>query len=327
MRILITGGAGFIGSHLTERLLSEGHEVVCIDDLSTGSVDNIATIRNHPRYRFHAETIFNRPLISELVDAADVVFHLAAAVGVKRIVDYPVQTIETNVRGSEIVLEAASKKNKRTFIASTSEVYGKSTKIPFSETDDLVLGSTYNSRWAYACSKAIDEFLALAYFRERQLPVTIMRFFNTVGPRQTGRYGMVLPTFVRQALLNEPVTVYGDGQQSRCFGHVFDVVDALLLLLSCDRAPGEIFNIGNTEEVTIENLARKVIAACHSNSQIIHVPYTEAYGPGFEDMSRRVPDISKAREWFGFDPKRSLDNIILSVVEYERSTLSARLGA
>lgn len=326
MRILITGGAGFIGSHLTERLLNEGHEVVCIDDLSTGSVDNIAAIRKHPRYRFHAETIFNRPLTSELVDAADVVFHLAAAVGVKRIVDYPVQTIETNVRGSEIVLEAASKKNKRTFIASTSEVYGKSTKIPFSETDDLVLGSTYNSRWAYACSKAIDEFLALAYFRERKLPVTIVRFFNTVGPRQTGRYGMVVPTFVRQALLNEPVTVYGDGRQSRCFGHVFDVVDGLLSLLGCDRAPGEIFNLGNTEEVTIEDLAKKVIAACNSKSDIVHIPYTDAYGPGFEDMFRRVPDITKANSWVGFTPKRSLDTIIASVVDYERSALSTRQG-
>ena len=327
MRILITGGAGCIGSHLTERLLNGGHEVVSIDDLSTGSVDNITAVRNHPRYRFHAESIFNRPLTSELVDAADVIFHLAAAVGVKRIVDYPVQTIETNVRGSEIVLEAASKKSKRIFIASTSEVYGKSTKIPFSETDDLVLGSTYNSRWAYACSKAIDEFLALAYFRERRLPVTILRFFNTVGPRQTGRYGMVLPTFVRQALLNEPVTVYGDGTQSRCFGHVFDVIDGLLLLLNCDRAPGEIFNLGNTEEVSIEDLARKVIAACNSDSEIVHIPYNEAYGPGFEDMFRRVPDISKAREWVGFTPKRSLDNVIASVAEYERTALTARQGA
>lgn len=326
MRILITGGAGFIGSHLTERLLAEGHEVVCIDDLSTGSVDNIAAIRRHPRYRFHAETIFNRPLTSELVDAADVVFHLAAAVGVKRIVDYPVQTIETNVRGSEIVLEAASKKNKRTFIASTSEVYGKSTKIPFCETDDLVLGSTYNSRWAYACSKAIDEFLALAYFRERRLPVTIVRFFNTVGPRQTGRYGMVLPTFVRQALMNEPVTVYGDGRQSRCFGHVADVVEALLLLLGCERAPGEIFNIGNTEEISIEDLAKRVIAASHSRSEIVYVPYSEAYGPGFEDMSRRVPDISKAREWVGFDAKRSLDTIIKSVIDFEKAAVAARQG-
>lgn len=327
MRILITGGAGFIGSHLTERLLREGHEVVCIDDLSTGSVDNIAEVRMHPRYRFHAETIFNRPLTSELVDAADVVIHLAAAVGVKRIVDFPVQTIETNVRGSEIVLEAASKKNKRTFIASTSEVYGKSTKIPFCETDDLVLGSTYNSRWAYACSKAIDEFLALAYFRERQLPVTILRFFNTVGPRQTGRYGMVLPTFVRQALLNEPVTVYGNGEQSRCFGHVADIVDGVLLLLDCERAPGEIFNLGNTEEVTIENLAKKVIAACNSRSEIVHIPYSEAYGPGFEDMFRRVPDLGKAQEWVGFTPKRSLDTIIASVIDHERVTITARQGA
>jgi UDP-glucose 4-epimerase len=327
MRILITGGAGFIGSHLTERLLRERHEVVCIDDLSTGSVDNIAELRTHPKYRFHAESIFNRPLTSELVDEADVVIHLAAAVGVKRIVDFPVQTIETNVRGSEIVLEAASQKRKRTFIASTSEVYGKSTKIPFCETDDLVLGSTCNSRWAYACSKAIDEFLALAYFRERQLPVTILRFFNTVGPRQTGRYGMVLPTFVRQALLNEPVTVYGNGEQSRCFGHVADIVDGVLLLLDCERAPGEIFNLGNTEEVTIEDLARKVIAACNSRSQIVHVPYSEAYGVGFEDMFRRVPNIGKAQEWVGFTPKRSLDTIIASVIEHERLTMTARQNA
>ena len=327
MRILITGGAGFIGSHLTERLLRQGHEVVSIDDLSTGSIDNIAEVRTHPKFRFHADTIFNRPLTAELVDAADLVIHFAAAVGVKRIVDSPVQTIETNVRGSEIVLEFASKKKKRTFIASTSEVYGKSTKIPFSETDDLVLGSTYNSRWAYACSKAIDEFLALAYFRERQLPATILRFFNTVGPRQTGRYGMVLPTFVRQALLNEPVTVYGNGEQSRCFGHVADIVDGVLLLLDCERAPGEIFNLGNTEEVTIKDLAKKVIAACNSRSEIVHIPYSEAYGVGFEDMFRRVPNINKAKEWVGFSPKRSLETIITSVVDYERSTMTARQTA
>jgi UDP-glucose 4-epimerase len=327
MRILITGGAGFIGSHLTERLLSLGHEVTAIDDLSTGSIDNVALVRSHPSYKFYADTIFDKRLTSELVDAADVIFHLAAAVGVKRIVDFPVQTIETNVRGSEVVLEAASKKNKRILIASTSEVYGKSSKIPFSETDDLVLGSTYNSRWAYACSKAIDEFLALAYHRERELPVTIVRFFNTVGPRQTGRYGMVLPTFVRQALMNEAVTVYGTGEQSRCFGHVHDVVDGLLLLLDCERAIGEIFNLGNTEEVTILDLAKKVIAACDSKSKIVNVPYSEAYGPGFEDMFRRVPDISKAASWIGFKPKRSLDDIIKSVVEFERSTMVARQNA
>ncbi len=324
MRVLITGGAGFIGSHLTEKLLSLGHHVTCIDDLSTGNFENLSAIREHPNFLFYAESIFNRRLTAHLIEEADLVFHLAAAVGVKRIVDFPVQTIETNVEGTEIVLEAAAKNRKRVFIASTSEVYGKSTKIPFSEMDDLVLGSTYNSRWAYACSKAIDEFLALAYFRERQLPVTIVRFFNTVGPRQTGRYGMVLPTLVRQALLNEPLTVYGTGTQSRCFGHVFDIIQGLLLLLECDRAPGEIFNLGNTEEVSINDLASKVIAACDSTSEIIHIPYSEAYGPGFEDMLRRVPDIRKAREWLGYNPRHDLDAIIHSVVQYERSILTAR---
>lgn len=324
MRILITGGAGFIGSHLAEKLLSFGHHVICIDDLSTGSLENLAAVREHPNLFFYAETIFNRRLTSDLIDNADIVFHLAAAVGVKRIVDFPVRTIETNVEGTEIVLEAAAKSHKRVFIASTSEVYGKSTKIPFCETDDLVLGSTYNSRWAYACSKAIDEFLAFAYFRECHLPVSIVRLFNTVGPRQTGRYGMVLPTFVRQALLNEPLTVYGTGAQTRCFSHVADIVDGLLLLLDCDRGTGEIFNLGNIEEVSINDLARKVIAACDSTSDIVHIPYSEAYAIGFEDMMRRVPDITKAREWFGYTPRHNLDAIIDSVVQYERSVLAAR---
>lgn len=321
MRALITGGAGFIGSHLTETLLGLGHEVIAIDDLSTGSMENIAAIRNHARYRFYGDTIFNRGLMAELTDLADVVFHLAAAVGVKRIVDYPVATIETNVGGTEIVLELASKKNKRLIITSTSEVYGKSTKFPFTETDDLVLGSTYNSRWAYACSKAIDEFLALAYHRERKLPVTIVRLFNTVGPRQTGQYGMVLPTFVRQALLNEAVTVYGTGEQSRCFGHVADVVKGLVAVVTCDRAAGEIFNLGNTEEISINDLARKVIAATGSSSKIVHIPYTEAYGPGFEDMARRVPDICKAAEWLGYKPAHTLDEIIDSVVKFTEERL------
>lgn len=323
MRVLITGGAGFIGSHLTERLLSLGHQVVAIDDLSTGSVDNIAGFRTAPAYTFHADSIFNRTLMAELVDYSDVVFHLAAAVGVKRIVEYPVQTIETNVAGSEIVFELASKKNKRVIITSTSEVYGKSTKFPFSETDDLVLGSTYNSRWGYACSKAIDEFLALAYHHERRLPVTIVRLFNTVGPRQTGQYGMVVPTFVRQALTNEPVTVYGTGEQSRCFGHVFDIVDGLVLLLNSEQADGEIFNLGNTEEISILDLAHRIIEATGSSSKIKLVPYSEAYGPGFEDMARRVPDISKAREWVGYNPVRSLETIIDDVVADIRAQLEA----
>lgn len=326
MRALITGGAGFIGSHLTERLLADDHEVICIDDLSTGCMDNIAAVRQHPSYEFHCDTIFNVRLLAELVDLADVVFHLAAAVGVKRIVDFPVQTIETNVRGSELVLNLAAKKNKRLLITSTSEVYGKSTRFPFNELDDVVLGSTYNTRWSYACSKMIDEFLALAYWRERKLPVTVVRLFNTVGPRQTGQYGMVLPTFVRQALLNESLTVYGTGEQSRCFGHVADIIDGLLAITATDRTAGEIFNLGNTEEVSINDLARQVIAATGSSSGIRYIPYSEAYGPGFEDMARRVPDISKAREWFGFAPKHSLDQIIESVVVHMRSELE-RKGA
>src|SRR5512146_2339567 len=259
MKALITGGAGFIGSHLAERLLALGHSVSIIDDLSTGSIENIAGFKSHPRLAYHIESIYNRQLIAALVDAADVVFHLAAAVGVRRIVDYPVRTIETNVGGSQLILEMTSKKLKRLLLTSTSEVYGKSTKFPFCETDDLVMGSTYNSRWSYACSKAIDEFLALAYFRERKLPVTIVRLFNTAGPRQTGHYGMVLPTFVRQALKDEPVTVYGSGEQSRCFAHVEDVIDGILACVNVDRTAGEIFNLGNTEEISMNALAAKVL--------------------------------------------------------------------
>lgn len=318
MRFLITGGAGFVGSHLSERLLGQGHEVIAVDDLSTGNVENIAGFRQHPRYTFHAETIFNRRFMAELVDYSDAVFHLAAAVGVKRIVEFPVQTIETNVAGSEIVLSLAAKKNRRVVITSTSEVYGKSTKLPFNESDDLVLGSSYHSRWGYACSKAIDEFLALAYHRERKLPVSIVRLFNTVGPRQTGQYGMVVPSFVRQALLGEPVTVFGTGEQTRCFGHVSDIVEGLIAVVQEPRAAGEIFNLGNTEEVSINQLAQRIISATYSESKIVHVPYSEAYAPGFEDMHRRVPDITKARQWFGFEPKRSLDQIIADVVPYVR---------
>jgi UDP-glucose 4-epimerase len=318
MRALITGGAGFIGSHLAERLLSLGNRVVVIDDLSTGSINNISHLKKNPNFEYVIDSIFNRHLLAELVDGADVVFHLAAAVGVRRIVEFPVRTIETNVRGSELVLDLVAKKRKRLLITSTSEIYGKSTKIPFSETDDLVLGSTYNCRWSYACSKAIDEFLALAYYREQRLPVTIVRLFNTTGPRQTGHYGMVLPTFARQALDNEPITVYGSGEQSRCFAHVYDVLDALLACVASDRTAGEIFNVGSTEEVTINQLAKRVIAQSKSKSVISHVPYSEAYGEGFEDMERRVPDIRKAREWFGYAPTRTLTDIIDSVVEYCR---------
>jgi UDP-glucose 4-epimerase len=319
MRALITGGAGFIGSHLSERLLSEGHKVTIIDDLSTGSVENIADYKNHSRFEYHIDSIFNRNLLAELVDMADVVFHLAAAVGVRRIVEFPVQTITTNVGGSELVLSLAAKKSKRVVITSTSEVYGKANKIPFSETDDLVLGSTYNSRWSYACSKAIDEFLALAYWREHRLPVTILRLFNTAGARQTGHYGMVLPNFVRQALAGDVITVFGTGQQSRCFSHVADIVEGMLAAAQSPRTHGEIFNLGSTDEITINQLAEKVIEMTGSESKTIHVPYEEAYGKGFEDMERRVPDISKARSSFGFSPKRSLEEIIKDVIAYSES--------
>jgi UDP-glucose 4-epimerase len=316
LRALITGGAGFIGSHLAERLLNLHHDVTIIDDLSTGSIANIAALKANVRFEYHLDSIFNRQLLAELIDLADVVFHLAAAVGVRRIVEYPVRTIETNVRGSELILELAAKKQKRVLITSTSEIYGKSTKLPFSEKDDLVFGSTYNSRWSYACSKAIDEFLALAYYREKKLPVTIVRLFNTAGPRQTGQYGMVLPTFVRQALAGETVTVFGTGEQSRCFGHVDDVIDGMLSCASSSRTTGEIFNLGNTEQITILSLAEKIIAATGSNSCIRFVPYSEAYGDGFEDMEHRIPDITKAHAWFGYAPSRSLDDIINAVIHY-----------
>jgi UDP-glucose 4-epimerase len=327
MRALITGGAGFIGSHLAERLLNDGHRVVIIDDLSTGSMENLAAIKKHSRLEYHIDSIFNRQLTAELVDISDVIFHLAAAVGVRRIVEFPVRTIETNVRGSELLLDLAAKKAKRLLITSTSEVYGKTTKLPMAETDDLVLGSTYNSRWSYACSKAIDEFLALAYFRERKLPVTVLRLFNTTGPRQTGHYGMVLPTFVRQALRGEPVTVFGDGSQCRCFSHVADIIDGIIACMATTRTAGEIFNLGGTREITIRDLAAQVIAATGSQSKIEFIPYSTAYGEGFEDMDRRVPDIRKAQEWFGFAPKRTLEEIIASVIAHIRPQLEAGVAA
>jgi UDP-glucose 4-epimerase len=319
MRALVTGGAGFIGSHLSERLLNLGHEVMIVDDLSTGSMINLAAIKDHPRFEYHIDSIFNRRLMAELVDLADVIFHLAAAVGVRRIVESPVQTIATNIGGAEILLEMAAKKRKRVAITSTSEVYGKSSKLPFSEDDDLVLGPTCHSRWSYACSKAIDEFLALAYHREHRLPVTVFRLFNTTGPRQTGHYGMVVPTFVSQALNGGPITVFGSGQQTRCFSHVDDIVSGILLGISTDRTVGEVFNLGGTEEVTIEELAYRVKSATHSDNPILYIPYSKAYEQGFEDMARRVPDIRKAQLWFGFNHKRSLEEIIGSVVEHVRS--------
>jgi UDP-glucose 4-epimerase len=319
VRALVTGGAGFIGSHLSERLLELGHEVLVLDNLSTGSIDNIAHLKGSKGFSYVIDSITNESLLAEMVDSSDVVFHLAAAVGVKLIVEQPVHTIETNVHGTEVVLKHANKKKKLVFIASTSEVYGKSAAVPFHESADLVLGATVKHRWAYACSKLIDEFLALAYWKEKQLPVVIVRLFNTVGPRQTGRYGMVLPTFVRQALAGQPLTVFGDGTQSRSFGYVGDVVDALIALASEPRAVGEVFNIGNTGEITIRDLAERVKALAGSESPIHLIPYDEAYEAGFEDMPRRVPDIAKIRALIGYEPKVGLDDIIRRVVDHIRA--------
>ena len=318
MRALITGGAGFIGSHLAEALLNDGHEVDIIDNLSTGSIRNVGHLKSHPKFAYVIDTLTNEPLLAELIDRNDVIFHFAAAVGVKLIVEQPVHTIETNVHGTEVVLKHANKKKKKVLIASTSEVYGKNTEVPFREDADLVMGATVKHRWAYACSKAIDEFLALAYYKEKNLPVIIVRFFNTVGPRQTGQYGMVLPSFVRQALANEPITVFGDGAQSRSFTYIGDVVGCLLKLIDEPRAIGEVFNIGNKQEVTILRLAEMVKAATGSSSEIVFVPYDKAYEAGFEDMPRRVPDLAKVRELVGYEPKVQLDEIISKVIEYFR---------
>jgi len=314
MRALITGGAGFIGSHLSECLLDEGHKVSVIDDLSTGAFENIAHLKGRPGFTYTIDTVTNEPLLAELVDQCDVVFHLAAAVGVKLIVEAPVRTIETNVHGTEVVLRAAAKKNRLVIIASTSEVYGKSVDVPFREDGDLALGPTSKHRWAYACSKAIDEFLALAYHNEKKLPVIVVRFFNTVGPRQTGRYGMVVPNFVRQALDGQPITVFGDGNQTRCFTYVGDVVNALVKLCQEPRAIGEVYNLGNEEEVSIRELAERVKASTGSASPIVTIPYDQAYESGFEDMPRRVPDISKVRALIGFEPKVKLDETLRLVI-------------
>ena len=319
MRALITGGAGFIGSHLAEALLQEGHEVDILDNLSTGSIRNIGHLKAHPKFKYVIDTLTNEPLVAELIDRNDVIFHFAAAVGVKLIVEEPVHTIETNVHGTEVVLKHANKKKKTVVMASTSEVYGKNAEVPFREDADLVMGPTTKHRWAYACSKAIDEFLALAYYKERKLPVIIVRFFNTVGPRQTGQYGMVLPSFVRQALAGEPITVFGDGTQSRSFTYVGDVVDGLMKLVKEPRAIGEVFNIGNKHEVTILRLAELVKELAGSSSPIVFVPYDKAYEAGFEDMPRRVPDLSKVHQLVGYEPKVQLDEIIRKVIAYFRA--------
>jgi UDP-glucose 4-epimerase len=316
VRAFITGGAGFIGSHLAEALLASGHEVSILDDLSTGSIHNIEHLKGRPGFRYAIDSVTNEPLLAELVDDCDVVFHLAAAVGVKLIVEAPVHTIETNVHGTEVVLKHANKKKKLVVLASTSEVYGKSISVPFKEDDDLVLGPTPKHRWAYACSKAIDEFLALAYWKEKKLPVIIARFFNTVGPRQTGRYGMVIPNFVRQGLSGQTITVHGDGTQTRSFCHVADVVDALGRLVEEPRAVGEVFNIGNDQEITIMALAEKVRLLTGGRSSISVIPYDQAYEAGFEDMPRRVPDLSKIRALIGYAPKSNLDEILASVIDH-----------
>src|SRR5271157_609168 len=330
MRFLITGGAGFIGSHLAERLLARGDKVLVLDDLSTGSVQNIRHLKTHERFHCFFDSIQNKHLLAELIDESDIIFHLAAAVGVRLIVESPVRTIETNVNGTQLVLEAASKKKKLVLVASTSEVYGKSTSVPFHEDGDLVLGPTTKGRWSYAASKALDEFLAIAYWKEKKQPVIVVRFFNTVGPRQTGRYGMVLPNFVQRALKNEPIEVYGDGKQSRCFCDVRDTVEALLRLIPLERAIGEVINIGNTEEVTIEDLANIVKQRTGSSSPIQFIPYDKAYEPGFEDMMRRVPCIDKLHALTGFRPQISLTEIIDRVSAYFRQKdglLAAPLAA
>ncbi|HKM83046.1 MAG TPA: GDP-mannose 4,6-dehydratase [Candidatus Acidoferrum sp.] len=330
MRYLITGGAGFIGSHLTERLLEQGDRVVLLDNLSTGSMENIRHLKGSEHLEYHLDGIENRQLLAELVDDADVIIHLAAAVGVKLIVESPVRTIETNVNGTQLILEAACKKKKLLLIASTSEVYGKSTRVPFREDADLVLGPTTKGRWSYAASKALDEFLALSYWKEKKQPVIVARFFNTVGPRQTGRYGMVLPNFVKRALDQAPIDVYGDGTQSRCFCDVRDTVEALLRLIPLEQAIGEVVNIGNTEEVTIEDLAKIVKQRTGSSSPIQFIPYDKAYEPGFEDMMRRVPCIDKLHALTGFRPQISLTEIIDRVSAYFRQKdglLAAPLAA
>ncbi len=318
MHVLITGGAGFVGSHLSDALLARGDRVHVLDDLSTGSIANIAHLKGQPGFAYTIDSVTNEHLLAELIDQCDVVVHLAAAVGVKLIVEQPVYTIETNVHGTEVVLKHANKKKKLVVIASTSEVYGKSATVPFREDADLVLGPSEKHRWAYACSKLIDEFLALAYWKERKLPVIILRLFNTVGPRQTGQYGMVIPNFVRQALAGQPITVFGDGTQSRSFTYVGDVVRAMVALIDEPRAIGQVFNIGNGREISIGNLAERVRTLAGSSSEIVRIPYDQAYEAGFEDMPRRVPDISKVRALVGYEPTVELDEILARVIEYFR---------
>jgi UDP-glucose 4-epimerase len=322
MRVFITGGAGFIGSHLADAYIARGDQVSILDDLSTGSINNVRHLKSNPNFQYTIESVHNARVVAELIDDCDVVYHLAAAVGVKLIVESPVRTIETNVHGTEVVLAQAAKKKKKVFVASTSEVYGLSTKVPFREDDPLVMGATTKGRWSYACSKALDEFLALAYWREKKLPVVIARFFNTVGPRQTGQYGMVVPTMVKQSLAGKPITVYGDGTQTRCFGYVGDVVKAIMKLVEHPDAVGQVFNIGSSEEVSIGELAEIVKIETGSNSEIVQIPYSQAYEDGFEDMPRRVPDTTKVRELVGFKPTVNLEEIVRRVIAYHRGVES-----
>lgn len=317
--VLITGGAGFIGSHLVDALLADGKRVLVIDDLSTGRMENIAHHLHHPSFHFARASVNDSIVLDRLASEADLIVHLAAAVGVQLIVEHPVHTIETNVMGTELVLHAALRYGSRVLLASTSEVYGKGSKIPFNEEDDVLLGASSKSRWAYAASKMVDEFLGLAYQREYGLEVVPFRLFNTVGPRQTGRYGMVVPRFVRQAMSGEPITVYGDGQQRRCFCHVDDIVRALTDLAEHPDAPGRVYNIGNTEEISINDLARRVISITGSDSKIVKIPYSQAYAPGFEDMTRRVPDATRIQQLIGWQPQRTLDDILRDVVDYEEN--------
>lgn len=323
MKVFLTGGAGFIGSHLAESLLTDGHRVLLLDDLSTGQMANIEHLIGRPGFDYRIGSVTDSPLVAELVDRCDVTVHLAAAVGVRLIVEHPVHTIETNVHGTEVVLGAVARKGKLVVVASTSEVYGKGVALPFREDADLVLGATTNSRWAYACSKALDEWLALAYAREKSVPVIIARLFNTVGPRQTGRYGMVLPRFASQAVRGEAITVFGTGEQSRCFAHVRDVVHALRRLIETPAAVGQVFNIGSDREVTMNRLALMVRQAAGSESPILHVPYGEAYAEGFEDMQRRIPDVRKLEQYVAYRPRTSLEEIIADVVAEQRGSLVA----
>ena len=320
MRVLITGGAGFVGSHLADAYLQRGEDVWVLDDLSTGCIENIEHLKGREKFHYVIDTVMNVPVLAECIDRCDIVIHLAAAVGVRLIVESPVNTIETNIKGTENVLTLANKKKKRVLIASTSEVYGKGSRVPFREDDDLVLGPTIKGRWSYACSKAIDEFLAIAYWKEKRLPVVIARLFNTVGPRQTGRYGMVIPSFVRQALTGKPITVFGDGTQSRSFTYVSDVVGAMLRLMDSDQTVGQVYNIGNGKEITMMELARIVKEMTGSASEIVLIPYDKAYEEGFEDMPRRVPDISKIRKAIGYEPTLGIRAILEKVIEHERNS-------